>query len=142
MSATVSMASDPDLVIAEAAEQFGFDSSEEFLRWMRLDLLRRANLTLRTAQDSGQFSESHSKVLDSLGNLCGRLVFGQVARLQSAGARRVRELFNIAVAHDSSPSVAGSDAGTSDATKSTVGDAADVRNPSGTSAAPSGGVAS
>ena len=40
--------------------------------------------------------------------------------------------------HDSSPSVAGSDADTSDATKSTVGDAADVRNPSGASAAPSG----
>jgi hypothetical protein len=43
--------------------------------------------------------------------------------------------------HNTSPSVAGSDADTSDAVKSTVGDAAGtIESPSGVSAAPSGGV--
>lgn len=41
--------------------------------------------------------------------------------------------------HNVSPSVAGSGAVTSDADKSTVGDATDVRSPLGTSVAPSGG---
>jgi hypothetical protein len=43
--------------------------------------------------------------------------------------------------HYVSPSVAGSDADTSDADKSTVGDATDVRSPLGASVAPSGGDA-